>query len=118
MKIEPLGVAAFRDYLNIEPDLFRRRLEETSVSVVSLGGIPIDPLLSVLESLHVRIAEAGTFRVVLTDDYLRNGLESYNRTPGDTVSHGWSRSPWGASFGSGRSFTPHGRVVGGASSNG
>src|SRR5215472_2591216 len=76
---EPLGMAAFRDCLNIEPNLFRRRLEETSVSVVSLGGIPIDPLLSVLESLHVRIAEAGTFRVVLTDNYLRKGLESYNR---------------------------------------
>ena len=87
-EIEPLGVTVFRDYLNIEPNLFRSRLEETSVSVVSLGGIPIDPLLSVLESLHVRIDEAGTFRVVLTDDYLRKGLESYNR---DSLIHGL---PW------------------------
>ena len=87
-EIEPLGVAAFRDYLNIAPNLFRKRLEETSVSVVSLGGIPIDPLLSVLESLHVRIAEAGTLRVVLTSDYLRKELESYNRV---SLRHG---QPW------------------------
>ncbi len=31
---EPLGVAAFRDLLNVDPNLFRRRLEGASVSVV------------------------------------------------------------------------------------
>ena len=86
--IEHLGVAAFRDYLNIEPNLFHKRLEEASVSIVSLGGIPTDPLLSVLDSLHVRIAEVGTLRVVLTDDYMRDELESYNR---DSLKHG---QPW------------------------
>jgi ribosomal protein S12 methylthiotransferase accessory factor len=76
---EQLGVAAFRDFLNVDPNLFRSRLEAASVSVVSLGGIPIDPFLSILESLHVRVAEASTFRVVLTDDYFRKELESLNR---------------------------------------
>jgi ribosomal protein S12 methylthiotransferase accessory factor len=76
---EPSGVAAFRDFLNVDPNSFRSRLEAASVSVVSLGGIPIDPFLSILESLHVRVAEASTFRVVLTDDYLRKELESLNR---------------------------------------
>jgi ribosomal protein S12 methylthiotransferase accessory factor len=76
---EHLGVAAFRDFLNVAPDLFRSRLETASVSVVSLGGIPTDPFVSILESLRVRVAEASTFRVVLTDDYLRKELESLNR---------------------------------------
>jgi ribosomal protein S12 methylthiotransferase accessory factor len=76
---EPLGVAAFRDFLNVDPNLFRSRLEGASVSVVSLGGIPIDPFLAILESLHVRVAEASTFRVVLTDDYSRKELEGLNR---------------------------------------
>jgi len=76
---EPPGVAAFRDFLNVDPDSFRSRLEGASVSVVSLGGIPIDPFLSVLASLHIRVAEASTFRVVLTDDYSRPELETLNR---------------------------------------
>jgi len=76
---EQPGVAAFRDFLNVDPSEFRNRLEAASVSVVSLGGIPVDPFLSILESLHVRVAEASTFRVVLTDDYLRKELERLNR---------------------------------------
>lgn len=76
---EPLGLAAFRDYLNVDPNLFRSRLEAASVSVVSLGGIPVAPFISTLESLQVRVSEPSTVHVVLTDDYLRKELESLSR---------------------------------------
>ncbi len=76
---ETPGMAAFRDSLNVDPKLFRSRLEETSVSVTSLGTIPVEPFVSILKSLHIRVAEDGQFRVALTDDYLREELEDLSR---------------------------------------
>lgn len=75
---ESPGVVAFRDFLNVERESFRKRLEETSVSVVSFGTGPVQPFVSILESLHIRIAPEGRFRVALTDDYLRKELEDLN----------------------------------------
>jgi oxazoline/thiazoline synthase len=76
---ETLGVAAFRDFLNVDRESFRKRLEETSVSVFSFGTGPVEPFVAILESLHIRSSGEGGFRVALTDDYLREELEALNR---------------------------------------
>ncbi len=76
---ETPGVAAFRDFLNVDREWFRKRLEETSVSVVSFGTGPVEPFVSILESLHIRSSGEGGFRVALTDDYLRKEMEDLNR---------------------------------------
>jgi oxazoline/thiazoline synthase len=75
----PPGVAAFRDFLNVDCESFRNRLEGASVSVASFGTVPVEPFVAMLDALHIQVAAEGRFRVVLTDDYLRRELEDLNR---------------------------------------
>jgi ribosomal protein S12 methylthiotransferase accessory factor len=77
--LQTSGVAAFRDLLNVDCESFRNRLEGTSVAVTSLGTVPVEPFVALLQSLHIQVAAEGRFRVVLTDDYLRRELEDLNR---------------------------------------
>jgi len=63
---------------NIDPALAHQRLKQTTLSITVLGGIPCEPLQAALRSLGVRIGGRAQVGVVVTDDYLRSGLEEYN----------------------------------------
>jgi ribosomal protein S12 methylthiotransferase accessory factor len=71
--------AAFWEMLDTAPETAALRLQETAVSLVSLGQIDATPFKTMLELLGLRVAEAGELGVVLTDDYLQNGLDALNR---------------------------------------
>lgn len=75
----PLQQAAFWDALGVDSADAVRRLRETTVSVVSFGAIDPDPFRTLLTSLGVRIADEGACQVVLTDDYLHDGLAAFNQ---------------------------------------
>jgi ribosomal protein S12 methylthiotransferase accessory factor len=74
-----VGEAALWTIQGIDPQLAVRRLAETRVSVTALGETAPEPLATILRSLHVQVGEGGRRGVVLTDDYLRGGLEAYNQ---------------------------------------
>jgi bacteriocin biosynthesis cyclodehydratase domain-containing protein len=61
----------------IDPTVAARRLAGTTVEVHGLG-IDVEPLRSLLNSLHVQLGDEGDIRVVVTDDYLRPELRSFN----------------------------------------
>ena len=73
------GMAAFRDYLNVDSKVFRSRLDGTRVAVRSIGTIPLEPFVLVLESIGIRVSGNGDFRVVLSNDYLHPELQEFNR---------------------------------------
>ena len=52
------------------------RLAEATVSITTMGGAKATRFRALLESLHVRVADAGTTGIVLTDDYLRDALHA------------------------------------------
>jgi oxazoline/thiazoline synthase len=55
-----------------------RRLEELPISVKVVGDVDAGPFMSVLEKRGIRTAKEGMLKVVLTDDYLRAGIEEHN----------------------------------------
>jgi hypothetical protein len=63
----------------IDPGSAGRRLADTTVMLTSFGTAAAPALRALLEALQVRVAEAGSYGVVVTDDYLRQGLQDYNR---------------------------------------
>jgi oxazoline/thiazoline synthase len=75
----PAREAAFWAIQDIDPQTARRRLGEAKVAVTTFGDVAVEPFLALLESFHVQVGEAGTLGVVLTDDYLRKELQTYNR---------------------------------------
>ena len=73
------GEAALWSMQNIDAPTVAARLAGTVVTVSAFGNLATEPLRLALQMLHVRVGEAGHLGVVLTDDYLRIGLEAYNR---------------------------------------
>jgi len=71
------GEAALWSCQQIPPTTAARRLAECAV-VVNSFSVEAGPFLELLKSLHVRVAEEGPTRVVLTDDYLNVDLKSCN----------------------------------------
>ena len=71
-------LAAFRDALNLTPAVFEDRLENTPVAVRSFG-MAAEPFVTLLRSLHLRVADDGAVGVVLVDDYLRDELDDVER---------------------------------------
>jgi ribosomal protein S12 methylthiotransferase accessory factor len=84
----PAGEAALWAIRGIEPRPAARRLAETRVSVTALGAVEAEPFRALLPSVHVRTGGPGDLGVVLTDDYLRPGLQAYN---GQALANG---RPW------------------------
>ena len=74
----PAGEAALWAMQSIEPQVAARRLAETRVSVTAWAAWA-GPFLEILHWVHVQVGEGGQLGVVLTDDYLRRGLQAYNR---------------------------------------
>jgi oxazoline/thiazoline synthase len=75
----PPGQAALWASQQIEAADAARRLAETTVTVRAVGDVDPAPFRTLLESLRVRVDEAGQLGVVLTDSYLRSELRECNR---------------------------------------
>lgn len=75
----PSTQAAFWEMLGKDSEQVTQRLQEVSVSVVSLGEIDTEPFKTMLASVGVRVSEGGEYSVVLTDDYLQEGLDNFNQ---------------------------------------
>jgi bacteriocin biosynthesis cyclodehydratase domain-containing protein len=75
----PSAEAALWAIQNIAPHAAVRQLANTRVSVTAVGEVATEPFAAILESLHVQVSEGGQLGVILTDDYLRSGLHSYNQ---------------------------------------
>jgi ribosomal protein S12 methylthiotransferase accessory factor len=75
----PSHLAAFWDSLNLDRAIATSRLQAIKVSLISLGNIPTQPLISALESLNIQVSEQGDITIVLTDDYLQDGLDAFNQ---------------------------------------
>lgn len=74
----PYHRAAFWHALEVDPGSAERRLRDTTVSLVSFGDVSVEPLESVLRTLGIKIGPTGNFKIVMTDDYLQNGLDDFN----------------------------------------
>jgi len=75
----PSEIAAFYSLLDVTPELATKRLGSTKVAVTACGNVPTEPLISLLESLNIQVGDSGDLAVVLTDDYLQDGLDAFNR---------------------------------------
>jgi len=75
----PSSLAVFCDTWDIDPKEAHRRLQTTKVAVKAFGSLPTSELISTLESLHIQVSEEGDMEVVLTDDYLQDGLDAFNQ---------------------------------------
>lgn len=49
------------------------------IAVTTFGNIPTHLFVSSLEALHLQVNQQGKYQVVLTDDYLRDELASFNQ---------------------------------------
>ncbi|MDF5724883.1 MAG: TOMM precursor leader peptide-binding protein [Rhizonema sp. PD37] len=75
----PSALVAFCDTLNVNPQEANRRLQTTKVAVKTFGSIATSEFVSSLESQHIQVSDEGDLVVVLTDDYLHDGLDILNR---------------------------------------
>lgn len=89
--ILPTDLAILGEHLGIHPKQTHSRLQGTKVAVSSCGSnLPISQFKTALESLQIQVsarAEAD-LEIVLTDDYLQDGLSAYNQQALD------SSRPW------------------------
>jgi bacteriocin biosynthesis cyclodehydratase domain-containing protein len=82
------AVEAFWDETEAGASVAERRLRELAVSVSPVGGAQTQALCEALAAAAVRIAEPAALSLVVTDDYLRGELETFNRAALG------SRRPW------------------------
>ena len=75
----PSSLAVFCETLYVSPQEANRRLQTTKVVVKSLGSIASSDFISALESLHIQVEDDGDIEVVLTDNYLQDGLDTFNQ---------------------------------------
>ena len=69
----------FCEHLKVDPYFAYQQLRSTSVSIQSFGyNLPTSELKTILESLHLQVVEQGDIEIILTDDYLENGLAAFN----------------------------------------
>ncbi|MEA5553433.1 TOMM precursor leader peptide-binding protein [Anabaena cylindrica UHCC 0172] len=84
----PSHLAIFCHHLNITPIVAAQRLQSAKIAVKTFGSLPSEDLITILKSLHIQVADAGDFTVVLTDDYLHPQLTEFNQQALN------SQSPW------------------------
>ncbi len=71
-------IEAFLNILDADTIAAINKLKSTKVSVKAFGQVDKQEFISTLKRLNVAIAEQGDIEVVLTDDYLQQGLAEYN----------------------------------------
>jgi len=69
----------FCDHLNIAPSEAYEQLQKTKVRVTTFGNIPSIDFSQILESLNIQLSEEADIDIVLTDDYLQEGLDDFNQ---------------------------------------
>ncbi|NER34799.1 MAG: TOMM precursor leader peptide-binding protein [Oscillatoria sp. SIO1A7] len=77
--------------LKVEPKVAQEKLREKKISCTALGKAEVEPFIKILESLGIQIAEVAEeadLTVVLTDDYLQEGLAEFNQKAIE------SKRPW------------------------
>lgn len=72
------GEAVFWALKGVDARKGARRRATTTLSVTSLGSVDVEPFLDLLKSMRVQVGEVGQLSVVLTDDFLRNELQTLN----------------------------------------
>ena len=72
------GEEVFWAFKGVDARTGASRRAATTVLVTSVASLDLEPFLQLLESMHVKVSEQGQLGVVLTDDYLRNELETFN----------------------------------------
>src|SRR5215472_11809675 len=72
-------VAAFWNLLGIDAGLAQSRLKRLRVACAAFGNIAVAPFASELATFNLQSGDTGQFGVVLTDDYLQEGLAAYNQ---------------------------------------
>jgi ribosomal protein S12 methylthiotransferase accessory factor len=75
----PSPLAIFCDTLNVDSREAQRQLQATRVAVKAFGSIATSEFTSTLESLQIQVSDEGNIAIVLTDDYLCEGLEAFNQ---------------------------------------
>ena len=75
----PDNEAALWSIHDIDAEVAARRLGDSRVSLAVFGDVDATAFRRALESLHVHVVGSGPVAAVLTDDYLRSGLEAFNR---------------------------------------
>ena len=65
--------------LKVDPYFASQQLQNTSVSIESFGSnLPISEFKTILESLNIQVVDRGDIEIILTDDYLTDGLAALN----------------------------------------
>ncbi len=69
---------AFWHLQDVDMTVAAERLAQAAVALFAVGGVDTAPMAAALTALDVRVADEGQVAVVLTDDYLRQGLAAFN----------------------------------------
>ncbi|MFM6896635.1 MAG: adenylate cyclase, partial [Microcystis panniformis] len=75
----PSNLAILCYHLQVSQDQAFERLQSLKVTVKSLGSIPQEDLINILNSLQVQVADEGDLTIILTDNYLHPDLDSINQ---------------------------------------
>lgn len=75
----PLEQAAFWEMLGVDPELAYQYLQSSCLTVKTFGNVNPAPFHALLIPLGIRLSEEGKQSVVLTDDYLQEGLDEFNQ---------------------------------------
>ena len=76
----PSSLAAFCDTLNVDTREANCRLQATTVAIKTFGLISTAEFISMLESLNIQVvSDNGDIEVILTNDYLQDGLDIFNQ---------------------------------------
>jgi len=73
------SVEAFWELLPVTPQAAISRLHSTKVSLKTFGQVPAQEFIATLESLNIQVSSDGDIAVVVTDDYLQEGLAEFNQ---------------------------------------
>lgn len=76
--LEARPLAAFWEHAGVSPRLARSRLDVARVSAIAVGEVEIGPLVELLAGNGLAVAPASGFTVLVTDDYLRPELATWN----------------------------------------
>ena len=79
---------AFWSSQGIDPIFAINKLRNTKVSLTCFGEFELQPLIASLSSFGIELGEEENFTIVLTDDYLRPELKSFNE---DSIAN---KKPW------------------------
>jgi ribosomal protein S12 methylthiotransferase accessory factor len=76
------GATGFWDALGAEPAVAARAIAQAGVTLAAMGGLATAPLAESLSALGIDVAvdagEVGDLSIILTDDYLRPELATFN----------------------------------------